>query len=164
MHKDIVPISLSKPSSSSFTLIELIVVIIIVGILAAVGISQYSAVVEKGRIAEAKVRIGTMRTLAYQYYLENGSMVNLDAYNVGVVGGYLECNTTGFYTYWAWAGDSSYDWISLSARRCSSGGKTPDATRPYELIYRYWFLTNAGEWYCTYLDNGSGCFGMPSWG
>ena len=41
-----------------FTLIELIVVIIIVGILAAVGLTQYSSIVEKSRLAEAKTRIG----------------------------------------------------------------------------------------------------------
>ncbi|MHB8158241.1 MAG: prepilin-type N-terminal cleavage/methylation domain-containing protein [Desulfocucumaceae bacterium] len=52
-----------KSLSRSFTLIELIVVIIIVGILAAVGISQYSLTVEKARTAEAKVRIGAMRQL-----------------------------------------------------------------------------------------------------
>ena len=46
-----------------FTLIELIVVIIIVGILAAVGMTQYSAIVEKSRLAEARIRIGICASL-----------------------------------------------------------------------------------------------------
>ena len=50
----------------AFTLIEIIIVIIIVGILAALGISQYSIIVERGRITEAKTRLGTMRQLAQE--------------------------------------------------------------------------------------------------
>lgn len=43
-----------------FTLLELIVVIIIIGILATLGFTQYTKVVEKGRTAEAKSVLGRM--------------------------------------------------------------------------------------------------------
>ena len=45
-----------------FTLIEIVVVIIIVGIFSCLGFTQYTKVVEKGRTAEAKSILGALRT------------------------------------------------------------------------------------------------------
>ncbi len=118
-----------------FTLIGLIVVIIIVGILAAVGMTQYSLIVEKSRTAEAKIRIGTMRQLAYQFYLENGSLVLLQNADLGVDN---TCASTGYYRYVMLGGTT--DWRYLAAYRCTSGGKTPNALREYSTI---WFIFRA---------------------
>ncbi|MDD5130223.1 MAG: prepilin-type N-terminal cleavage/methylation domain-containing protein, partial [Candidatus Omnitrophica bacterium] len=41
-----------------FTLVELIIVVIIVGILASIGLTQYNKVVEKSRAAEARMILG----------------------------------------------------------------------------------------------------------
>jgi len=60
-----------------FTLLELIVVIIIVGILATLGVTQYTRMVEKGRSAEAKANLGTLRTLQIAYYQEKGTYATL---------------------------------------------------------------------------------------
>ena len=46
-----------------FTLLELIVVIIIIGILATLGFMQYAQMVERGRRAEARMNLGTLRQL-----------------------------------------------------------------------------------------------------
>ncbi|MFA4889986.1 MAG: prepilin-type N-terminal cleavage/methylation domain-containing protein [Candidatus Omnitrophota bacterium] len=140
-----------------FTLIELIVVIIIVGILAALGISQYSLTVEKSRLAEAKIRIGAMRQLAYDYYLNNGTttgMANPD------VGGDTVCYSTGFYWYDVMSnyGDS----VNLRAGRCTAGGKTPNVAfaRRYYLYLNYYPGTGATTWHCYYVDDSSSCFGL----
>lgn len=146
-----------KSSIKSFTLIELIIVIIIVGILAAVGMSQYSLIVEKSRTVEAKVRIGAMRTLAYNYYLENvllGGMQNAD---VGVDD--LNCASTGFYSYWISFGGTS---VFLAATRCTAGGKAPNASRAYWYYMQYYPGTDQSDWHCRYVDDGSPCFGLPA--
>jgi type IV pilus assembly protein PilA len=140
----------------AFTLIELIVVIIIVGILAAVGISQYSLMVEKARTAEAKIRIGTMCQLAYQYYLENQDMTNIRNADVGVDN---TCSSTGFYKY-SVGGGSTWQW--LRAYRCTSGGKTPNASREYLYQVSYYPGTGVSTWYCEYTADRSPCFGFPS--
>ena len=56
-----------------FTLIELLVVVLIIGILSAVAMPQYTAAVEKARVAEALQNISTMEKQIELYLLENGT-------------------------------------------------------------------------------------------
>ncbi|TAM41164.1 prepilin-type N-terminal cleavage/methylation domain-containing protein [bacterium] len=111
-----------------FTLIELIVVIIIVGILAALGINQYSKMVEKGRGAEAKMILGQMRQAAYQYYLENGTLTGLtnNYLNIGTSAGQIPPNGTCASThYFGYGSASTGTQLDIYGYRCSSNGKTP---------------------------------------
>jgi prepilin-type N-terminal cleavage/methylation domain-containing protein len=142
-----------------FTLIEIIIVIIIVGILAAVGISQYSNMVESSRIAEAKVRIGDMRKLAYEYFLNNGTLTGIANADVGVDD---TCSASGYYRYYISLG-SVTAW--LYACRCTTDGKTPSPTRPYCFYFCFYkdtFLPISPEWRCNYTDNNTPCFGYPN--
>jgi len=139
-----------------FTLIELIVVIIIVGILAAVGISQYSLIVEKGRTAEAKVRLGTMRKLAYEYYLNNGTLATITNPDVGVD---ATCHSTDFYYYYVGAATSTY--VNLLAMRCTSNGKTPNVVRQYAYCLGFQADSGLDTWKCRYLSPSEPCFGLP---
>jgi len=112
-----------------FTLIEIIIVIIIVGILAAVGISQYSVTVEKSRVAEAKRRIGTMRQLAYEYYLDNNTYT-------GITNSVLDIDYTCYPTdYYKYTSSTTASIVSLYAYRCTSGGKSPQGP-DYRLRWR----------------------------
>ena len=137
-----------------FTLIEIIIVIIIVGILAAVGITQYSNMVEQGRIAEAKVRLGTMRQLAAQYYLEKGTDSGLQNTDLGVDN---TCSSSSFYSYRVAA--PGYAYWDLVATRCTSGGKTPNTSRQYKFGMRYWPATGAMDPWACYYSDGTMCFG-----
>ncbi len=141
-----------------FTLIELIVVIIIVGILAALGLTQYSTIIEKSRTAEAKIRIGAMRQLAHEYYLNNGTMTGITNADVGVDN--TSCSSTSFYSYFIGA-TSTY--VTLYARRCLNGGKTPNASFAwwYDYYLRYYPATGQCTWYCWLLYTGGACFGLP---
>jgi len=55
-----------------FTLVELMVVIIIVGVLAAAAVPIYSAFVKRAYVSEAKASIGTIRAAEEVYWAENG--------------------------------------------------------------------------------------------
>lgn len=137
-----------------FTLVELIIVVIIVGILASLGLTQYNLMVEKSRTAEAKVRIGTMRDLAYSYYLEYGSLTGMQNADVGADG---TCASTGFYAYWI---EDGVTWVNLGAYRCTEGGKTPNADRAYWFYLQFYPGTGQSVWHCYYFDDSSPCFGL----
>ena len=54
-----------------FTLVEVLIVVIIIGILAAIGIPQFSASIEKAKGGEARAGLGHMQTGEKVYYAEN---------------------------------------------------------------------------------------------
>ncbi|WP_428897505.1 prepilin-type N-terminal cleavage/methylation domain-containing protein [Parelusimicrobium proximum] len=58
-------------NKNGFTLIELLVVVLIIAILAAVALPQYTKTVERSRATEAFVNIKAARDAAQRYYLAN---------------------------------------------------------------------------------------------
>ena len=58
-----------------FTLLEVLVVIIIIGILAALALPQYMKTIKKARVAEATSNIGSIRGAEIRYYQENDAIV-----------------------------------------------------------------------------------------
>ncbi|MDD5155255.1 MAG: type II secretion system protein [Candidatus Omnitrophica bacterium] len=137
-----------------FTLLELIVVIVILGILATLGFTQYDKVVETMRRAEAKVRIGNMRQLVTEYYLKHGSLSGLSNADLGTDN---TCTSSGYYKYFR--SYTAADYVVMGADRCTSGGKTPDASRGYLYYILYYPASESLQWCCTYTDDWSKCFG-----
>jgi prepilin-type N-terminal cleavage/methylation domain-containing protein len=63
--------SIMTKRQSGFSLVELMIVLVIVGILAAVGVPIYTGNMNKARQAEADATLGTIRTDLRIYYAEN---------------------------------------------------------------------------------------------
>ena len=137
-------ITTTNHSNKSFTLVELIIVVIIVGILASLGLTQYSVVVEKSRIAEARTHIATMRQLAYSYYLNGGDLSAITNADVGIGTGQIP-NSAVSTNYFYYGVSSTYpptaNYVVLYAERCSSGGKAPQFSAIYDL---WWKVDSSG--------------------
>lgn len=60
-----------KNKITGFTLIELMIVIAIIGIIAAIAIPAYTGYIATARLAEAKNNIAALKLAEEEYYLEN---------------------------------------------------------------------------------------------
>jgi len=115
-----------------FTLLELIVVIIIIGILATLGLTQYTSVVEKGRSAEARGILGEIRTVEIAYNQENGAWGAITALPVSVP---TTCASTHYFYYSASSN-------TATAFRCTTAGKNPNGSTASTISINF----DAGTW------------------
>ena len=126
-----------------FTLLELIIVIIIVGILATLGFVQYSAVIEKSRGAEARATISTLRSqVAAKSYEGNTATITNAA--LGIVSGMIPptCTGTNYFSYSVDAACATTG-CTFTATRCTTAGKTPN------------YSGTAGTLVLTYTNTGT---------
>lgn len=61
-----------RDSISGFTLIELLVVVLIIGILSAVSLPQYTKAVQKSRFVQLQIIVRNLFEAQKRYYMENG--------------------------------------------------------------------------------------------
>lgn len=58
-------------TQKGFTLVELMIVVVIVGILASIGVPAYNDYVLRGKLTEAMTELAGMRVRLEQYYQDN---------------------------------------------------------------------------------------------
>ena len=85
-----------------FTLIEVLIVVIILGILATLAIPQFNSMVNRARLAEAWAGLGAVRTAQAVYYMEDATTYADDVADID-----FDAPTDALFTYAVSAGNST---------------------------------------------------------
>jgi prepilin-type N-terminal cleavage/methylation domain-containing protein len=136
-----------------FTLLELVVVMIILGILGTLGIQQYFRMVERARGAEARTILGQIRTAAAGYRLQQGNLTGFSDDWAGIGDGTdqipEDCTGTHYFEYdvdeTISSADAAQEFLA-EATRCTSGGKPPHASEQFTLNLTTNFNTGSDVW------------------
>ena len=97
-----------------FTLLELLMVIIIIAVLAAMALPQYIKATEKSRAAEALQLLGTMRASQHRYRAESNTNVFATAV------GDIDFNVPATTNHWGAGGGVAFN--ATSAQYARNGG------------------------------------------
>lgn len=137
-----------------FTLLELIIVILILGILATLAITQYSKMLEKSRGAEARMVLGSIRLQQAAYraqYFTCAANAMADRIGIGGAGydipGTSAAQCAGSHYFWYGMPTVSASGVTAVATRCSNG-KAPSAPA-YSMTLQSDFSTNLDTWTTT---------------
>ena len=103
-------------AGGGFTLIELLVVVLIIGILSAVALPQYTTAVEKSRLASMMSNVKTLADAAELHWLATGGYeddtTNLDVSDIGGCMqkgvGQLHCGAKGWYDLMIYGGGNNW--------------------------------------------------------
>lgn len=121
----------NKINQKGFTLLEIIIIVVILGILATMGFVQYTRAVERSRTAEAKNVLSSIRTAEHGYMQQFGSYTsNINELSTESVASACQAGGIYFFSY-------SIDATAGTATRCTQDGKLPVSSTAYTIILNY---------------------------
>lgn len=152
-----------KNNKKAFTLIELLVVVLIIGILSAVALPQYTFAVEKARFAEAQSNIASLQRAVDIWLLENGYPSSSfrflgDSANAS---GELAVDLESGLDCSAWGGIACAGKNFIYTATCNPTNYCGVyATREIDgnTVYEIGWSNKSGQWrgsYCNYPEEGS---------
>ena len=105
-------------SSKGFTLIELMIVVAIIGILAAIAIPNFLQYQLKSKQSEAKVNLGAIKTSMIAFNAERGCFLGIPATNLGIITPAVNVKTVPVM----WPGTATYGPSPLTPPLCVGTG------------------------------------------
>ncbi len=95
---------MNQTRRSGFTLLELLIVVIIVGILAGVALPQFNRMTRRARLAEGQNMVGSLATAEMLYYQEAATFTNFADNAAATAAGLLVDMPLDANTNWDYAG------------------------------------------------------------
>jgi prepilin-type N-terminal cleavage/methylation domain-containing protein len=150
----------SSRSTYAFTLIELMITIVIVGLLALVAIPAYQKYVTKAKMAEGYQNLGVLTTKEISYYVENSEFRSLENNPITLVPGAVITYDAWWEPNWYPAAVGSVVNFSYSATPGKIDGSGTELV--WASISGYAFQTaSADGGYITRSQPGGGAGGTP---
>jgi prepilin-type N-terminal cleavage/methylation domain-containing protein len=142
---------------NGFSILELVVVVIIVGVLAVTGFPKYAATVERMRGAEARGILGLLRKRAISHRMEYGTINTFTPAYAGIGTGNDQipgnaassCRRSHYFWYDVVVSDPAVTMIATrcTGSGCSGGsGKAPSAPIAFTLILRSNLASGQDVW------------------
>jgi prepilin-type N-terminal cleavage/methylation domain-containing protein len=103
-----------------FTLIELLIVVVIIGILAAIAIPKFAATKDKAKLASVKTDLRNAMTAQEAYFSDNATYATIATLNTGKLINFSTGNAPGATD----KADAAGYTISVTNASISSGAKT----------------------------------------
>jgi prepilin-type N-terminal cleavage/methylation domain-containing protein len=111
-----------KKREQGFTIVELLIVIVVIGILAALVITTYSGIQAKARNSERQTDVNSMQTQLEAYFAQNGHYPSLTDMNSQASGGFVQTNMKS---------------LDLGALKDPQGANSTLASSPAVKVYSY---------------------------
>jgi len=111
-----------------FTLLELLVVVIIVGILATIAVPSFTRAMERARQTEATAFLDTLKTAEEAYYQENQAYTS--SFSLIMVDKPVDASTKHYFTY---SLDATSTTFTGRGVRKTTGGKNPAYSAAYTI-------------------------------
>ena len=116
--------SMQGQNQKGFTLIELMIVVVIIGILAAIAIPNYRAYLANARRSEVKVNLAAIHKSEIAFHVANGRFSGFSEIGWGITG------ASQRFTYRTMATDSAGNPGAVEVRGPSSGNTSENSLYP----------------------------------
>ena len=92
-------IAMRDINQKGFTLVEVMIVVVIIGIIASIAIPKFTQLINRAKVSEAKSILGQIINLEIAYFYQNSAYFDFDDVDVPEIGYEVPTNAKFTYSY-----------------------------------------------------------------